>query len=99
MANAGVKRKAIVGVADHGNSAELGTIASGGSLLDRRRADLTGETQNCGGVSELRLVMDQASAGMRFVASDTPASKMPSVGLQFVSMLMTLPFAGCCREI
>lgn len=32
---------AIVGVAEHGNSAELVTIASDGSLLDRRRVDLT----------------------------------------------------------
>jgi hypothetical protein len=32
---------AIVGVAEHGNSAELVTIAPGGELLDRRRIDLT----------------------------------------------------------
>jgi hypothetical protein len=32
---------AAVGVAEHGNSAELVTIASGGELLDRRRIDLT----------------------------------------------------------
>jgi hypothetical protein len=32
---------AFVGVAEHGNSAELVTVASGGELLDRRRIDLT----------------------------------------------------------
>lgn len=32
---------AAVGVAEHGNSAELVTLASGGELLDRRRIDLT----------------------------------------------------------
>jgi hypothetical protein len=30
-----------VGVAEHGNSAELVTVAAGGELLDRRRIDLT----------------------------------------------------------
>jgi hypothetical protein len=34
-------RAAAVGVAEHGNSAELVTIAPGGELLDRRRIDLT----------------------------------------------------------
>src|SRR5262245_30770585 len=32
---------AIVGVAEHGNSAVLVTLAPGGELLDRRRVDLT----------------------------------------------------------
>jgi hypothetical protein len=32
---------AVVGVAEHGNSAELATVAPGGKLLDRRRIDLT----------------------------------------------------------
>jgi hypothetical protein len=32
---------AIVGVAEHGNSAELVTVAPGGELVDRRRIDLT----------------------------------------------------------
>jgi hypothetical protein len=32
---------AVVGVAEHGNSAILVTVASGGELLDRRRVDLT----------------------------------------------------------
>src|SRR5450755_3658012 len=32
---------AAVGVAEHGNSAVLVTVASGGELLDRRRIDLT----------------------------------------------------------
>jgi hypothetical protein len=35
------KRVASVGVAEHGNSAELVTVARGGELLDRRRIDLT----------------------------------------------------------
>jgi hypothetical protein len=34
-------RFATVGVAEHGNSAVLVTLASGGELLDRRRVDLT----------------------------------------------------------
>src|SRR6516165_7775440 len=34
-------QSAIVGVAEHGNSAVLVTLAPGGELLDRRRADLT----------------------------------------------------------
>lgn len=34
-------RGAAVGVAEHGNSAVLVTIAPGGELLDRRRVDLT----------------------------------------------------------
>jgi hypothetical protein len=34
-------RAATVGVAEHGNSAVLVTVASGGDLLDRRRIDLT----------------------------------------------------------
>jgi hypothetical protein len=35
------KTTAIVGVAEHGNSAELVTVSSDGALLDRRRIDLT----------------------------------------------------------
>jgi hypothetical protein len=34
-------RGAAVGVAEHGNSAELVTLAPGGAFLDRRRVDLT----------------------------------------------------------
>src|SRR3984885_15856060 len=41
MAKARVQQAAIVGVAEHGNSAVLVTVASGGELLDRRRIDLT----------------------------------------------------------
>ena len=41
MAKARLRREAAVGVAEHGNSAVLVTIASGGELLDRRRIDLT----------------------------------------------------------
>lgn len=36
-----MRRSAVVGVAEHGNSAELVTVASDGRLLDRRRVDLT----------------------------------------------------------
>jgi len=36
-----VQRAAAVGVAEHGNSAELVTVAPSGELLDRRRIDLT----------------------------------------------------------
>jgi hypothetical protein len=35
------ERVATVGVVEHGNSAVLVTVASGGELLDRRRVDLT----------------------------------------------------------
>ena len=35
------KQTAIVGVAEHGNSAELVTVTADGRLLDRRRIDLT----------------------------------------------------------
>src|SRR5260221_6079923 len=35
------QRAAIVGVAEHGNSAVLVTVAPGGEFLDRRRIDLT----------------------------------------------------------
>ena len=35
------RQAATVGVAEHGNSAVLVTVASGGELLDRRRIDLT----------------------------------------------------------
>ncbi|MEA3178134.1 MAG: hypothetical protein QOI59_1657 [Gammaproteobacteria bacterium] len=41
MAKARVKDQATVGVAEHGNSAELVTVAIGGEFLDRRRIDLT----------------------------------------------------------
>ncbi len=41
MANKNAKPSAIVGVAEHGNSAELVTVSSDGGLLDRRRVDLT----------------------------------------------------------
>lgn len=41
MAKAQVKHEATVGVAEHGNSAVLVTVAPGGELLDRRRIDLT----------------------------------------------------------
>ena len=37
----GLQRKAVVGVAEHGNSAVLITVAPGGEFLDRRRIDLT----------------------------------------------------------
>ena len=37
----GPQRAATVGVAEHGNSAVLVTVAPGGELLDRRRIDLT----------------------------------------------------------
>jgi hypothetical protein len=36
-----IQRAAAVGVAEHGNSALLVTVASGNELLDRRRVDLT----------------------------------------------------------
>ena len=41
LAGTGATGTAIVGVAERGDSAEFVTIASGGSLLDRRRVDLT----------------------------------------------------------
>ncbi|MDR3385935.1 MAG: hypothetical protein P4L92_02685 [Rudaea sp.] len=41
MARAQVQRAASVGVAEHGNSAVLVTVAPGGEFLDRRRIDLT----------------------------------------------------------
>jgi hypothetical protein len=41
MAKARVQQAAAVGVAEHGNSAVLVTVAPGGELLDRRRIDLT----------------------------------------------------------
>jgi hypothetical protein len=41
MAKARVQHAASVGVAEHGNSAVLVTVAPGGELLDRRRIDLT----------------------------------------------------------
>src|SRR5262245_13820200 len=41
MARALTQRAAVVGVAEHGNSAVLVTIAPGGELVDRRRIDLT----------------------------------------------------------
>ena len=41
MATKGTQAAATVGVAEHGNSAELVTLAPSGELLDRRRVDLT----------------------------------------------------------
>ncbi len=41
MARSRTRRTASVGVAEHGNSAVLVTVAPGGALLDRRRIDLT----------------------------------------------------------
>jgi hypothetical protein len=41
VAKARVQPAAAVGVAEHGNSAVLVTVAPGGELLDRRRIDLT----------------------------------------------------------
>lgn len=41
MVTARVQPTAVVGVAEHGNSAVLVTLAPGGELLDRRRIDLT----------------------------------------------------------
>jgi len=41
MAKERMQRMAAVGVVEHGNSAVLLTVASGGELLDRRRIDLT----------------------------------------------------------
>ncbi|MGA7121440.1 MAG: hypothetical protein WBY94_15150 [Polyangiaceae bacterium] len=41
MAKARLNHAAAVGVAEHGNSAVLVTVGSGGELLDRRRIDLT----------------------------------------------------------
>lgn len=41
MARIRTQQTATVGVAEHGNSAVLVTVASGGELLDRRRIDLT----------------------------------------------------------
>jgi hypothetical protein len=41
VAKARVQHAAAVGVAEHGNSAVLVTVASDGELLDRRRIDLT----------------------------------------------------------
>jgi hypothetical protein len=41
MARGRARRAAAVGVAEHGNSAVLITVAPGGALLDRRRIDLT----------------------------------------------------------
>jgi hypothetical protein len=41
VAKAQVQHQATVGIAEHGNSAVLVTVAAGGGLLDRRRIDLT----------------------------------------------------------
>ena len=41
VATARVQHAAVVGVAEHGNSAVLVTVAPNGDLLDRRRIDLT----------------------------------------------------------
>ena len=41
MSKSHLQHAATVGVAEHGNSADLVTIAHGGELLDRRRIDLT----------------------------------------------------------
>jgi hypothetical protein len=41
MVKAPVQHAAVVGVAEHGNSAVLVTVATGGEFLDRRRIDLT----------------------------------------------------------
>lgn len=41
MARVRVQHHAVVGVAEHGNSAVLVTVGQGGELLDRRRIDLT----------------------------------------------------------
>lgn len=41
MARGRTQQAATVGVAEHGNSAELVTVAASGELLDRRRIDLT----------------------------------------------------------
>ena len=41
MAQARVQRGAVVGVAEHGNSAVLVTVTPAGEFLDRRRIDLT----------------------------------------------------------
>jgi hypothetical protein len=41
MTGSGASQSAIVGVAEHGNSAVLVTLAPGGALIDRRRVDLT----------------------------------------------------------
>ena len=41
VARARVQHEAAVGVAEHGNSAVLVTVAPGGEILDRRRIDLT----------------------------------------------------------
>jgi hypothetical protein len=41
VAKAQGQREATVGIAEHGNSAVLVTVASSGELLDRRRIDLT----------------------------------------------------------
>lgn len=41
MTRARAKQAAVVGVAEHGNSAILVTLAPSGELLDRRRVDLT----------------------------------------------------------
>jgi hypothetical protein len=41
VAKARLQHAAVVGVAEHGNSAVLVTVAPGGELLDRRRVDLT----------------------------------------------------------
>jgi hypothetical protein len=43
VARARTQRAATVGVAEHGNSAVLVTVAPGGELLDRRRIDLTND--------------------------------------------------------
>jgi hypothetical protein len=41
MAKTSKQRSVVVGVAEHGNSAELVTVAANGELIDRRRVDLT----------------------------------------------------------
>src|SRR5579864_2108545 len=41
LAKSRSRRVVAVGVAEHGNSAELVTVMAGGELLDRRRIDLT----------------------------------------------------------
>jgi hypothetical protein len=88
-----MQRGAAVGVAEHGNSAVLVTIAPGGELLDRRRVDLTS------GLPTHPYHHEGSWAVGRYLNSSWARAISLSDAVALVERVRTAAAAGACESL
>jgi hypothetical protein len=88
-----MQRGAAVGVAEHGNSAVLVTIAPGGELLDRRRVDLTS------GLPTHPYHHEGSWAVGRYLTSSWARAISLSDAVALVERVRTAAAAGACESL